>query len=302
MDRILNYKNDPTNDRIKEFSVVGIAASPENLEGLEQFLDHIDVVHGLTFIIAQHGSTKSELFPLERLSMHTNMKLFHAVDQMEIHTDCIYLLPPHLDVSFQSRKIGLTDYSADKGNDLPADRFMYSLTESFGGNAISVLFSGGGKDGTLGIDRVSKANGLVIVEEKDTTKPVRLTGSDIEIDRTDYFLTPDEMPQHIVEYIEFFMNQTKQSIEEELSTLFSILKQASGVDFSVYKQASIMRRIQRRMGIQQFQYLKEYNLYLYNHSNEVTALQKDLLIGVTQFFRDPAAFVILADKVLPTIF
>jgi two-component system CheB/CheR fusion protein len=302
MDTILNYKNNPANDRIKEFSVVGIAASPEKLEGLEQFLEHIDVVHGLTFIIAQHGSTKSELFPLERLSKHTNMKFFHAVDQMEIRSDCIYLLPPHHDISFGSRKIWLTDYSADKGNDLPADRFMYSLIESFGSNAIAILFSGEDKDGTLGIDRVSKANGLVIVEEKDATKPVRLTGSDIEVDRTDYFLAPDEMPQHIIEYIEFYMNQTKQSIEEELSTLFSIVKQASGVDFSVYKQASIMRRIQRRMGMQQFQYLKEYNHYLYNHSNEVTALQKDLLIGVTQFFRDPAAFAILADKVLPTIF
>jgi two-component system CheB/CheR fusion protein len=301
-DRILNYQNNPDHDTIKEFSVVGIAASPGKLEGLEQFLDHLDIVHGLTFIIAQHDSTNSELFPLEQLSMHTNMKLFHAVDQMEIHTDCIYLLPPHHDISFRSRKISLTDYSADKGNDLPADRFMYSLTESFGSNAIAILFSGEGTDGILGIDRVSKANGLIIVEEKDTTNPVRLTGSDIEIDQTDYFLTPDEMPRHLVEYIEFYMNQTKHSIEEQLSTLFSILKQASGVDFSVYKQASIMRRIQRRMGIQQIQYLKQYNHYLYNHSNEVTALKKDLLIGVTQFFRDPAAFAILADKVLPTIF
>lgn len=302
METILNYKNYPTNDRIKEFSVVGIVASPENLDGLEQFLDHVDVVHGMTFIIAQHGSTKSELFPLERLSKHTDMKLFHAVDQMDIHPDCIYLLPPHHDISFLSRKISLTDYSANKGNVLPADRFMYSLIESFGINAIAILFSGEDKDGTLGIDRVSKANGLVLVEEKDITRPVRLTGSDIEIDRTDYFLPPDKMPQHIVEYIEFYMNQTKQSIEEELITLFSILKQASGVDFSVYKQASVMRRIQRRLGIQQIQYLKEYNHYLYNHSNEVTALQKDLLIGVTKFFRDPAAFVILADKVLPAIF
>jgi two-component system CheB/CheR fusion protein len=302
MDRKSNNKFNPANDRIKEFNVVGIAATPGKLEGLEQFLGHVDVVHGLTFIIAQHGSTNSELFPLERLSKLTNMKLFHAVDQMEIRSDCIYLLPPLHDISFQSGKIELTDYSADIGNDLPADRFMYSLIDSFGSNAIAILFSGEDKDGILGIDRVSKANGLVIVEEKDTTKPVRLTGSDIEVDRTDYFVTPDEMPQHIVEYIEFYMNQTKQSIEEELKTLFSILKQASGVDFSVYKQASIMRRIQRRMGIQQFQYLKEYNHYLYNHSNEVTALQKDLLIGVTQFFRDPAAFAILADKVLPTIF
>lgn len=302
MEKILNYQNNPEYDRIKEFSVVGIVASPEKLEGLEQFLDHLDIVHGLTYFIAQHDSIQSELFSLERLSKHTHMMIFHAVDQMEIHTDCIYLLPPHHDISFQSRTISLTDYSTNKGNDLSADRFMYSLTDSFGSNSIAILFTGEGRDGTLGIDRISKANGLIIVEETDTTNPVRLTGTDIEIDQTDYLLAPEEMPGHIVEYIDFYMNQTKQSIDEQLSTLFSILKQSTGVDFSVYKQASIMRRIQRRMGIQQFQYLKEYNQYLYNHSNEVTALQKDLLIGVTQFFRDPAAFAILADKVLPIIF
>lgn len=302
MEKILNYQNNPEYDRIKEFSVVGIVASPEKLEGLEEFLDHLDIVHGLTYFIAQHDSTESELFSLERLSKHTHMMIFHAVDQMEIHTDCIYLLPPHHDISFQSRTISLTDYSTNKGNDLSADRFMYSLTDRFGSNSIAIVFTGEGRDGTLGIDSISKANGLIIVEETDTTNPVRLTGSDIEIDQTDYLLAPEEMPGHIVEYIDFYMNQTKQSIDEQLSTLFSILKQSTGVDFSVYKQASIMRRIQRRMGIQQFQYLKEYNQYLYNHSNEVTALQKDLLIGVTQFFRDPAAFAILADKVLPIIF
>ncbi|MRN52720.1 CheR family methyltransferase [Paenibacillus monticola] len=302
MEKTLNYQNNPEYDRIKEFSVVGIVASPGKLEGLELFLDHLDIVHGLTYFIAQHDSTQSELFPLEQLSKHTHMEIFHAVDQMEIHTDCIYLLPPLHDISFHSRTISLSDYSANKGNDLPADRFMYSLIESFGSNSIAILFSGEGKDGTLGIDKISKANGLIIVEETDTTNPVRLTGTDIEIDQTDYLLAPEEMPRHIVEYIEFYMNQTKQSIDEQLSTLFSILKQSTGVDFSVYKQASIMRRIQRRMGIQQFQYLKEYNQYLYNNSNEVTALQKDLLIGVTQFFRDPAAFAILAEKVLPTIF
>lgn len=302
MEKLINYQNNSDYERIKEFSIVGIVASPEKLDGLKQFLDHLDTLHGLTFIIAQHESAKSELFPLEELSAHTNMKIFHAADQMEIHEDCIYLLPPHHDISFQSRIISLTEVTANKGNDLSADRFLNGLTGILGSNTIAILFSNEGRDGMLGIDSISKANGLIIVEETDMTNPVRLTGSDIEIDQTDYFLTPEEMPEHIIEYIDFYMNQTKQSIAEELSTLFAILKKSTGVDFSVYKQASIMRRIQRRMGIQEFQYLKEYNQYLFNHSNEVTALQKDLLIGVTQFFRDPAAFAILADKVLPTIF
>ncbi|MDB5053968.1 MAG: signal transduction histidine kinase with CheB and CheR [Bacilli bacterium] len=299
----LGNESDLTKDRIKEFSVVGIAVSSLKLGALKQFLDHLDIVHGMSYVIVQLGTTKSKAIQIEQLSKHTNKKIFHAENQMEILSDCIYLLPPQHDIAFRAGKIHLTEYSSDsKSPNMPADRFMKALVKGFGSNTIGILFSGNGIDGTRGIEAIAQVNGLIMVEEKNTDKPVRLTGSDIEIDRTDYILSPQDMPQHIIEYIEFYMNQTKESIEVELKTLFSIIKQASGTDFSVYKQASVMRRIQRRMGLQQFQYLKEYNKYLYHHANEVTALQKDLLIGVTEFFRDPIAFSILADKIIPSIF
>lgn len=140
MEKLINYQNNSDYERIKEFSIVGIVASPEKLDGLKQFLDHLDSLHGLTFIIAQHESAKSELFPLEELSKHTHMKIFHAADQMEIHEDCIYLLPPHHDISFQSRIITLTGVTANKGNDLSADRFLNGLTGILGSNTIAILF------------------------------------------------------------------------------------------------------------------------------------------------------------------
>jgi two-component system CheB/CheR fusion protein len=299
----LSNESDMMNDRLKEFSVVGIAVSPLKLGALKEFLGHLDIVHGLSFVIEQLGSTKSKAIQIEQLSQHTEKKIFHAENHMELVSDCIYLIPPQHDITFRAGIIHLTECSSEsKSHNKPADRFMKALVKGFGSNAIGILFSGNGTDGTRGIEAIAQVNGLIMVEEKNSDNPVRLTGSDIEIDRTDYILSPKDMPQHIIEYIEFYMNQTKESIEVELKTLFSIIKQASGTDFSIYKQASVMRRIQRRMGIQQFQYLKEYNKYLYQHANEVILLQKDLLIGVTEFFRDPVAFSILEDTVIPAIF
>lgn len=303
MDIQLGNESDQTNDRLKEFSVVGIAVSPLKLGALKQFLDHLDIVRGLSYVIVQLGSTKSKAIQIKQLSKHTEKKIFHAENHMELLSDCIYLMPPQHDVMFRAGKIHLTECDINsKSPDMPADRFMKALVKGFGSNAIGILFGANGIDGTRGIEAIAQVNGLIMVEQKNSDKPVRLTGSDIEIDRTDYILSPQEMPNHIIEYTEFYMNQTKESIEVELKTLFSIIMQASGTDFSVYKQASVMRRIQRRMGIQQFQYLKEYNIYLSHHANEVALLQKDLLIGVTEFFRDPVAFSILADKMIPAIF
>jgi two-component system CheB/CheR fusion protein len=303
MNVLMSNESNMMNDRLKEFSVVGIAVSPLKLGALQQFLDHLDIVRGLTYVIAQLGSAKSKAIPIGQLAKHTEKKIFHAKNNMELLSDCIYLVPSQHEITFSEGKIHLTEFSSDSMlTPLPADHFMESLVKGFGSNAIGILFCGSGIDGTRGIEAIAHVNGLVMVEEKNTGKPVRLTGSDIEIDRTDYILSPQEMPQHIIEYMDFYMNQTKESIEVELKTLFSIIKQISGTDFTVYKQASVMRRIQRRMGILHIEYLKEYNKYLSLHAIEVALLQKDLLIGVTEFFRDPAAFSILADKMIPAIF
>ncbi|MBW7453255.1 CheR family methyltransferase [Paenibacillus sepulcri] len=303
METTVNHESDSANDRIKEFSVVGIAASPGKLEGLVQFLQHVDLIRGLSYIIAHHDGAQSKDFPLAQLSKHTKKQIFYAEDNMEIRPDCIYLLPPQQDFKFRSWKIFLNTYPSVEAENqlLPADRFMLSLAESFGSNTICILLSREGVDGAVGIDAITRANGLVMVEEKNTVSSIRSAGKELEV-WNDYFLAPGDMPQHILEYIGFYTNQTKDSIAEELRTLFAILKQASGVDFSIYKQASIMRRLQRRMGIQELDNLKAYNYFLYHHSDEVLALQKDLLIGVTQFFRDPGAYTALYEKVLPAIF
>jgi two-component system CheB/CheR fusion protein len=284
----------------EKFTVVGISTSPAKLEALEQFLNQMIPASGLAFIVSQHGASSNELFPLDVIAKYTMMDVFQVEGHTEIRPNCVYLLPPNRILEIHLDKLILTESETSVVPSTPADRFMSVLANSFGSYAISVLFSFDRNDGVHGIEAINQVNGMVVIEE---TKPsIGLEVSEITIDQVEYMLSPQEMPWHIMEYIKFYINHTKESIEEERAHLFTILKQATGVDFSSYKQASILRRIQRRMGIQGYQTLHQYNRFLNENAYEVTALQKDLLIGVTHFFRDLDAFSIIQKKVIPSIF
>ena len=302
MEEIQSKVTNQSSANKEAFAIVGIAASHTKLDALEKFLDNMDASSGVAFLIMQYDSTKNIGFSSQLLAEHTSMNIYNAKDRMVISANSIYLLPPDMDLDIVDGTLRIMEYNTRLKLVNPVDRFLGILVDKFGSNTICILLSGGGIDGTRGIDKVIKANGLVMIEEKKLSKVVRVQGSDLEIDRSDYVLKPEEMGQYIIEYIDFFKKHTREAIEGEKKILFSILKEATNVDFTLYKQASILRRIQRRMGIKGFHYLKEYNHFLYNDLNEVFALQKDLLIGVTQFFRDPDAFKVVSDQVLPQIF
>jgi two-component system CheB/CheR fusion protein len=293
------YNSDQTN---AAYSVVGITASPTNLEGLEQFLDHMNADSGLAFLVAPYNSGKMITFPIESLAKHTSMKIFHAQDYMRIEPNCIYLLPPKKQLSIRTDTLHFTDFTLISDQNMPADRFLFTMAEVFGSKVISLLFAGGGTDGELGIEAIRQVNGIVMVEAKNSANSINLPANDLPSEHIDHLATPPEMGPIIVEYLTFYTYHTRVTAEEERNKLFSMLRQATDIDFSSYKQNSILRRIQRRMRIRGFHLLQEYNQYLMNHPEEITALQKDLLIGVTQFFRDPDAFTILAEKVIPAIF
>jgi two-component system CheB/CheR fusion protein len=286
----------------ESFNVVGISASPVKLGALEQFFSQMISTSGLAFIVVQHGLAANKYFPADVLAKYTPLEVYIAEDDMQIQPNCIYLATPDQEIIIRAGRIIITDLNAISSQSLPADRFMTMLADAFGSKTICILLSVEDGDGIRGIEAINKVNGMVMVEMMKSALSHDMMRSEITIDQIEYVLSPQEMPWHLLEYIKFYANHTKESIEEERATLFAILKQATGVDFSFYKQASIMRRIQRRMGIQGFTSLHGYNRLLYENSDEVTALQKDLLIGVTHFFRDPDAFAILCEKVIPVIF
>ncbi|WP_162463305.1 CheR family methyltransferase [Paenibacillus psychroresistens] len=284
----------------EKFTIIGISASLDKLEPLEQFLRQMVPNSGLAFIVAQNSASSIELFPLEIIAKFTVMDVYSIEGDTEIRPNSVYLLPPSQNIEFHEKKLVLSKMDEENGNVLLANRFMTELANTYGNKAICVLFSMDRDVGAQGIEAINQANGVVMIEESKPRTRSDLSG--INYDQVEYMLLPHEMPWHILEYIKFYTNHTKESIEEERERLFVILKQTTGVDFSSYKQASILRRIQRRMGIQGHQSLHEYNQFLNENVAEVAALQKDLLIGVTHFFRDSKAFSVIQKKVIPMIF
>jgi two-component system CheB/CheR fusion protein len=277
-----------------------MAISPLRLDALEQFFSQMVSTSGLAFIVTQHGAAKNKYFSLKTIAKFTAMEVLQVEDTMEIRPNVVYLLPPNKDFDIRLGQIVMSDLEMITLPALPVDRFISVLVNNFGSKTIVVLFSVEGTDGLSGIAAINQLNGMVLVEANKLS--LGLSGVGIPMDKEEYILPIQEMPLHIIEHIKFHSNHTKESMEEERSTLFAILKQATGVDFGSYKQASLLRRIQRRMSMQGMQSLQDYNRLLYESPEEIMALQKDFLIGVTQFFRDSEAFAIISDKVIPAVF
>lgn len=284
----------------EDFSVVGIVVAPSKLEALKEFLHHMNSDSGLAFIIAQQGTTTG-FSPSVDISPETSMKCVYAQDDMDIYANHIYVIPPQKDMTIRAGKLFVSDAFNNPDNTMPADRLMFELADSFGDKAICVMLSREGLDGSRGIDAINLVNGLVIAEASHQTVYTHLSKDALQTEHVDYASSPREIPARILEYISFFGNHKETSIVEECSTLFSILQQATGVDFTLYKQTSILRRLQRQMQAKKIKSLHDYNRLLNENEDEVSELQRNLLIGVTHFFRDPDAFAFIAEKIIPTM-
>ncbi|MBP1993554.1 CheR family methyltransferase [Paenibacillus eucommiae] len=283
--------------------IVGIAASAMPCEGLQTFLSHTSSSNGIAYLIAQEQAEPEQTrLLIQQLAGFTAMPVIEAEHKMELLANCIYIIPPRQKLVIHDGRFSLTEYEDKASSSMPADRLFAALASSFGSQSIAIIFAGRETmDGLQGIDAVKKENGLVLVEHAaysqsfpDESLPIK--------EQFDYSLSSAEMPGVILKYITFFTNHNKELLEEEQVALFAILKQASGVDFTYYKKKSILRRLQRRMSMKGFYHIGDYNRFLMENPDEVAALQKDFLIGVTHFFRDPEAFAIIAEKILPQIF
>jgi two-component system, chemotaxis family, CheB/CheR fusion protein len=293
--------------------IVGIGASAGGLEALQVLFDHMPANSGLAFVIVQHLSPNYKSFMAELLSKHTQMTIFVAEHNMEVRPNCIYLIPPKKDMTIKNRVLQVTDHMPGGGLNLPIDLFLASLAADVGQKAVGVILSGTGSDGTRGVEAIKEHHGLVVVQDEASAKfdgmpsSARLTGI------VDHVMAPSEMGGLLVEYVKGTEDMAPeaelegdvlldQQDEEYAQEIFSLLKQSSGIDFSYYKQNSIIRRIERRMGLLGLTNIADYLKMLKTDSQELSALGKDLLIGVTQFFRDASAFDIIDKSVLPAIF
>jgi len=287
------------------FPIVGIGASAGGLEALELFLSRVPKNSGLAFVIVQHlDPTRQGIMP-ELLQRTTGMKVLQVKDRTRVQPDCVYVIPPNKDMSILHGVLHLLEPVTPRGLRLPIDFFLRSLAQDQQEHSIGVILSGMGSDGTLGLRAIKEKAGVVLVQDPATAKFNGMPRSAIDAGLADIVAPVEELPGRIRSYLKRtpLIHNAEPAPEDKtegaLDKAIVLLRAHTGHDFSLYKKNTFYRRIERRMGIHQIDELADYIRYLQENSQELDLLFKELLIGVTSFFRDSAAWEELRDSVIP---
>jgi two-component system, chemotaxis family, CheB/CheR fusion protein len=292
------------------FPVVGIGASAGGLAAFEAFFSGMpsDADPGMAFVLVQHLAPNHKSILTDLIRRYTRMKVSEVEDGMKVQPNCAYIIPPGRDMAFLGGALQLFEPSAPRGQRLPIDFFFRSLAQDQHERAIAIVLSGTGSDGTLGVRAIKGEGGMVMAQEPSTTEYDGMPLSAIATGLVDYELAPADMPARLMAYVSRAFGRDGVPIAREvkaenaLKKVFVIVRAQTGHDFSRYKPSTIRRRVQRRMAVHQIETVESYSHYLQHNPSEVDSLFRDLLIGVTSFFRDPEAFESLEEKVIPKLF
>lgn len=284
--------------------IVAIGASAGGLEAIHEFFDNISDDTGMAFVIIQHLSPDYKSLLVELVGKHTKMSVHEAEDGMTIEKNCVYVIPNKKLITVKGDKLKLEEKSTIKGPNTAIDSFLYTLAREKGRQAIAIILSGTGTDGTKGIEKIKQAGGMVMVQDPVTAKFDGMPNSAIASENVDFILPPELMPAELYEFVRINpANQYENAEIKEnlLSDIFALIHHGTGWDFNYYKRPTIYRRINKRMVSGGFKTLEEYVEYLHKNPVECQELSKDFLIGVTKFFRDKAAYDLLMNEVFPEL-
>jgi chemotaxis methyl-accepting protein methylase len=299
-------KGPPLQQEHPPFPIVGIGASAGGLDALELFLGHVPEKCGMAFVIIQHlDPTHKGIMP-ELLRRTTTMDVFQVTDRMQVNPDCVYVIPPNSDMSILHGVLHLFEPTAPHGLRLPIDSFLHSLAEDRQERSIGVILSGMGSDGTIGLRAIKEKGGLTLVQEPASAKFNSMPKSAIEAGVTDLVAPVEQLPGKIIDSLGHVrIARPEIPVEDKnrsgLEKILILLRTKTGQDFSQYKQNTVYRRIERRMGIHQLNSIAFYVRYLQENPQELELLFKELLIGVTSFFRDQEPWEQLREKIIATL-
>ena len=289
------------------FPIVGIGASAGGLEALESFLRHLPDKTGLGFVVVQHLDPTHKGMLVELLSRATPMKVLQVKDRLKVEPNRVYVIPPNRDLSILHGVLHLLAPAAPRGLRLPIDFFLRTLAADQGPQGIGVVLSGMGSDGTLGLAAIKEKGGAVFVQTPASAKFDSMPRSAIDAGLADVVAPVEELASKIVAYLArapriaspdlILASKTESAIEK----ICVLLRSQTGHDFSLYKRSTVYRRIERRMGLHQIDGIAGYLRYMQENPQETTLLFKELLIGVTNFFRDPEAWDHLQKKAIPAL-
>jgi len=290
----------------QQFPIIGLGASAGGLEALKAFFSKVPPDSGMAYIVLVHMSPKQPSMLHELLGKVTRATVQTAKEDTFLQPDNVYTVPSDKEISIYQGKIQLFD-PVDKKSHLPIDLFFRSLAADQGSRAAAVILSGTGSDGTVGLKEIKSNEGLVVVQSENTAKYASMPRSAINTGQADLILPAEDMPEKLRQYFDhsFSIQEKAKDVNKEekdwLNKIFSLLRIHIGHDFSWYKKNTILRRIDRRMILNQIHEHDVYVRYLRENHQEMQALFHELLIGVTNFFRDPKSYEVLEQDVFPDI-
>ena len=293
-----------------DFPIVGIGCSAGGLEALEAFFSHTPSDSGMAFVIVQHLDPRHLSSLPQLLQRITPMPVLEAADRMPVYPDHVYVIPPNKDLSLLHGVLHLLDPTERHGLRLPIDFFLQTLANDRQEKAIGLILSGMGSDGMLGLGAIKERSGLTLAQEPASAQADSMPRSAIKagiVDIVDIVALPEVLPERIISFLRHAPadllgeNIPQIELQSSLEKIIVLLRNRTGNDFSLYKPSTLYRRIERRTALLQLEDIAKYVPYLRDNPQELELLFKELLIGVTNFFRDPALWEFLRETTLPSL-
>ena len=289
------------------FPIVGIGASAGGLEALERFFRNVPSGTRMAFVVVQHLDPTHEGILAELLQRCTSMTVQQVKDRMRVQPEHVYVIPPNKDLALRRGILRLLVPAAPRGLRLPIDSFFRSLAADQEERSLGIILSGMGSDGTLGLTAIKERSGWSLVQAPSTAKFDGMPRSAIDARLADVIASPEELPaklaflaRHQVRDLANIDSSGRVS-GSEMARIIQLLRSETGHDFSLYRKSTLYRRIERRMGIHRFSRIGDYAQFLGANPQETQLLFKELLIGITSFFRDPEVWETLRDEILPPL-
>ena len=298
-----------------QFLVVGIGASAGGLAAFEAFFSALPDSPGLAFVVVQHLAPNHKSILAQLIGKFTSLPVLEAVEGTMLQANSVFIIPPNQDLTLRDGALHLAPPTSPRGHRLPIDHFFRSMAEDLKDRSVCIILSGTGTDGTLGLRAVKGEGGLAMAQDPATAEYSGMPESALATGLVDYILPPEQMANALLGYsrtrfpraanlpgavVQPPLSDTWS--EQTLPKILAIVRVQTGHDFSGYKPNTIIRRVERRMALNQMQAPADYLSFLQQNPGEANGLFRDFLIGVTCFFREPEMFEAFESVVIPELF
>ena len=293
-----------------DITIVAIGASAGGIEAVTELMNYLPIDTGMAFVLVQHLDPKHHSILTELLGRKTAMTVTEVSEGLPVKPNHVYVIPPNATMTISNQTLHLSPREESRGMHMTVDHFMRALAEQKGNRGIGVILSGSGTDGTLGMAEIQAHGGVTFAQDEASAKYDGMPRSAAVAGYVDYVLSPKGIAKELARIAKhpYVARDTLSHAAEAapapsagMHSIFQVLRRATGVDFTHYRQTTILRRIQRRMVVHKIDIIEEYAKFVQSHPAEVKALYQDMLINVTSFFRTPRVFEALKATVFPGI-